>query len=129
MWLYSFLDYFFIVFHSLLVLFNLFGWVWKKTRLLHFITINLTAFSWFILGIWHGWGYCFLTDWHWHIRQALNNPIRDHSYTGFLIRELTGISLPTKIIDGLTLGGFLIAYGISLFFFLKSLTRKKHRNT
>ncbi|MDH3880669.1 MAG: DUF2784 domain-containing protein, partial [Desulfobacteraceae bacterium] len=56
--MYTFLDYFFIVFHGSLILFILTGWAWKRTRRIHLITISLTILSWFGLGIFYGWGYC-----------------------------------------------------------------------
>ena len=59
MW-YTFLNIFFFVFHTVFTLFNMGGWAFPKTRKLHLITLSLTAFSWFILGIWYGWGFCFV---------------------------------------------------------------------
>ncbi|MCX7696732.1 MAG: DUF2784 domain-containing protein [Bacteroidales bacterium] len=109
------LDFFFIIFHTLLIAFNLFGWMFKKTRFLNFLTLQATAFSWFILGIWYGWGYCFCTDWHWEIRYALGKPMLESSYTAFLFRSITGIQVPSFIMDMITLIGFLIAYGISTY--------------
>ncbi|MBT3271653.1 MAG: DUF2784 family protein, partial [Spirochaetales bacterium] len=53
------------MFHSCVIIFNLTGWIWRKTRIPHLILIGLTAFSWFVLGIWYGFGYCPSTDWHW----------------------------------------------------------------
>src|ERR1019366_4368421 len=76
MW-YRFLNIFFFVFHTIFTLFNIVGWIFPKTRKLHLITISLTAFSWFILGNWYGWGYCFCTDWHWMVREKLG--YKDHS--------------------------------------------------
>ncbi len=67
----KFLDIFFTVFHSLLVLFILFGWIWKKTRRLNLICILLTGASWLFLGIFYGLGYCPLTDWHFNILRRL----------------------------------------------------------
>ena len=57
MW-FQFLNIFFFVFHSVFTLFNITGWAFRKTRKWHLITMLLTAASWFILGIWYGWGYC-----------------------------------------------------------------------
>ncbi len=81
----------FIIFHTVLILFNLFGWIWEKTRRLNLITLLLTAFSWFILGIWYGFGYCPCTDWHWQVRSALGYTDMPQSYIKFLIDLWTGI--------------------------------------
>ncbi|MGZ8511472.1 MAG: DUF2784 family protein, partial [Chitinophagaceae bacterium] len=61
MW-YQFLNIFFFVFHTVFTLFNMVGWIFPRTRKLHLITLSITAFSWFVLGIWYGWGYCACTD-------------------------------------------------------------------
>ena len=66
----SFLDVLLTVFHLTLTLFNLTGWILKKTRKLHLVVLMVTAASWFVLGIWYGWGYCPLTDWHWQVRPS-----------------------------------------------------------
>lgn len=101
-----FLDYFFLIFHSLFTLFNLTGWIWKKTRKFHLATLAVTAASWFVLGIWYGWGYCFCTDWHWKVRDALGRPIGSESYIHFLILEITGISINPGLVDRVTMAGF-----------------------
>ncbi len=118
-WMYYLLDVFFIIFHTLLILFNLFGWIWKRTRKWNFLTLNLTAFSWFILGIWYGWGYCFCTDWHWQVRQHLGKHITEQSYITFLIHQFSDVSLSQQLVDAVTLVAFLLAYCISLAYRIK----------
>ncbi|MBA4054816.1 MAG: DUF2784 domain-containing protein, partial [Marivirga sp.] len=81
--LYQIADYFFIVFHVGLIFFNLFGWIHIKLRKWNLITLSLTALSWFALGIFYGFGYCFLTDWHWNVREKLGQPIHSNSYIHF----------------------------------------------
>ena len=85
------------------MLFNCVGWIWKRTRLAHLFTVTLTSLSWFVLGIWYGWGYCLCTDWHWQVRTKLGYSY-DHSYTHLLILEMTGIDLNPQISDLLTVG-------------------------
>lgn len=108
------LDYFFLAFHSVFTLFNLTGWIWKKTRMFHLATIAATAFSWFILGIWFGWGYCFCTDWHWKVRDALGKPIMSDSYIRFLIQETTGLRLPSLLVDNATMAVFVLCCMLSV---------------
>ena len=86
----KFLDIFFTAFHVFLIFFNLFGWCFKKTRKLNFITVNLTVFSWFILGIWYGIGYCPLTDWHYQIKYQMGEVGLPTSYIKYLFDTLTG---------------------------------------
>ena len=94
-----FLDYFFLVFHTFFIIFNLSGWVFPGIRKIHFITMLSTFLSWFILGIWYGWGFCFCTDWHWKVRDILGDPIKSDSYIHFLILEISGIDLNPALVD------------------------------
>jgi len=106
---YAFLDQFFFIFHSLIIVFNLFGWIWKKIRLANLIMLLLTAFSWFVLGKWYGFGYCFCTDWHYQIRMKLGYFDMPSSYVKFLIDSLTGLDINAKLVDIFTLIFFLLA--------------------
>jgi hypothetical protein len=121
-----FIDYFFILFHSVLILFNVFGWIVPKWRFANLISLSLTAFSWFLLGIWYGIGYCPFTDWHWKVRQLLGYNDQSNSYIHFLILEITGIHLPENWVDTTTAIVFFTAFSISLYFFLKKrISRRK----
>lgn len=84
------LNYFFFVFHTVLIVFNVFGWIFVKTRKLHLYVLLITLFSWFVLGIWYGFGYCFLTDWHYEVLRKLGETQIPQSYIAFLIQKLTG---------------------------------------
>lgn len=109
----QFLNIFFFVFHTGLVLFNLLGWAWKRTRLLNLITLVGTFAGWSILGIWYGFGYCPCTDWHWQVRSALGYPQESDSYIHFLILKLTGLNLPSSVVFAITAGGFGFAFLMS----------------
>ncbi|AHC16706.1 DUF2784 domain-containing protein [Salinispira pacifica] len=123
-----FLDRFFLIFHTVFVLFNLLGWMWKKTRKIHLITIGLTLFSWGILGFWYGFGYCFCTDWHWDVRRLLGNPPVHRSYIQFLVRELTGIDPPYRVTADVTLVIFILLILLTVWLNIRdSLDRKKRR--
>lgn len=89
----------FIVFHTTFIFFNLFGWVWEKTRKLNLFTLLATAFSWFVLGIWYGFGYCPCTHWHWLVRRELGYTDMPSSYIKFLVDELLGIELSANVVD------------------------------
>ena len=114
------LDVFFTVFHTFLVLFNLFGWIWKKTRRLNLICILLTAGSWLILGIFYGLGYCPLTDWHFNVLERLGHTDLPSSYISFLINRLTGLYPEQGLVDAATTWGLVIALAISLYLNFKS---------
>jgi hypothetical protein len=109
------LNLFFFGFHTVLILFNIFGWLVPRWRLANFITLSLTAFSWFVLGIWYGWGYCFCTDWHWQVREMLGYENMSSSYIHFLILEMTGINFPADLVDAFTVILFFAAFVISAY--------------
>lgn len=99
----------------MLILFNLFGWIPKKLRRWNLATLALTAFSWIVLGIFYGFGYCFLSDWHWQVREKLGYSTDSNSYIHFLITELTSISIEEKVVDILTAIFFFIAFAVSVY--------------
>lgn len=124
---YKFLDVFFIVFHASLVVFNVTGWLFRKTRFLNLLTQTMTAFSWFFLGIWYGWGYCFWTDWHFKIRAILGYEDVSSSYIHFLILQITGLNLPEKPVMVLTMAIFLMAFTISIFLNARDYLKRKKK--
>ena len=104
----KFLDIFFTVFHTSLVLFILFGWIWKRTRLLHLITVILTAGSWLLLGIFYGLGYCPFTDWHFTVLERLGHTNLPSSYISFLVIRITGLRPNQALVDVVTAGGLVL---------------------
>jgi len=123
--LFAILDKFFFVFHSAMILLILFGWSWKKTRLANLIVILLTAFSWFILGIWYGYGYCPSTDWHWKVRAKLEIHDLPNSYTKFLIDTFTGWDVSQKTVDVFTLILLISALSASLYMNIRDWRGKR----
>ena len=119
------IDYFFILFHTALILFNILGWIVPKWRLANLITLSITAFSWFVLGIWFGIGYCPFTDWHWKVRELLGYNDPSNSYIHFLILKITGINLPENWVDTTTVIVFFIAFSVSIYFALKKRILKR----
>ncbi|WP_194775004.1 DUF2784 domain-containing protein [Pararhodonellum marinum] len=107
-------DIFFVVFHSVLVLFNLFAWIWRPLRKWHLWTIGLTLGSWVVLGYWYGWGYCPLTDWHWDILREKGVKNLPNSYISYLLQRLLGLHLPDQTVDILTVGTTLTALVASI---------------
>lgn len=112
---YEVANYAFIVFHVALILFNLFGWISKRLRKWNLISLSLTAFSWFALGIFYGFGYCFLTDWHWQVRDKLGYSTESNSYIHFLITEVTNITIGENVVDTLTAIFFFTAFALSIY--------------
>ncbi len=109
------LDHLFFLFHTTLTIFNLIGWLLPRTRFLHLISVALTACSWFVFGIWYGWGYCILTDWHWDIRRQLGQKIETNSYIDYLIRKITGWQLNPDLIDQVVMVLFILIIFLTIF--------------
>jgi glucan phosphoethanolaminetransferase (alkaline phosphatase superfamily) len=110
-----FLNIFFLVFHTAFILFVLFGWIWRKARKVHLAALVLTALSWFGLGIFYGFGYCFCTDWHWTVRHRLGYPEMPRSYIKFIILAATGWDLNDKLVDAATAGAFLGVFILAVY--------------
>jgi Protein of Unknown function (DUF2784) len=123
---YQFLNIFFFVFHTIFTLFNLFGWLLKRTRKIHLLTMLLTAFSWFVLGIWYGWGYCFCTDWHWDVREKLGYHDDSQSYIHFLLLHLTGINFRTQLVNQVVVVVFVVCFALSIGLNASGFLKKKH---
>ncbi len=126
--LYRSLDIFFMIFHSSLIIFNLFGWIWRKTRIANLITLLLTGGSWLILGLIVGTpGYCPLTDWHFSILEQLGKTNLPLSYVKYLADRITGLNFDPVLIDKVTLYSFLAALLLSIYFNVRDLRlhRKK----
>ncbi|HEY3780956.1 MAG TPA: DUF2784 family protein [Fimbriimonadaceae bacterium] len=102
-------NVFFFIFHTVLIFFNVFGWLWKPTRKWNLATLLLTAVSWGIMGIWKGAGYCICTDWHWQIRRAMG--IRDNadSYLVLLVQKISGWNPPISLVNNVALAVFVIS--------------------
>ena len=112
--LYHILDVFFLAFHIALIPFNLFGWIFRPLRKWNLMTLGLTAFSWFILGIFYGFGYCFLTDWHWQIREKLGYANPYNSYIHFLIETLFDVQVSPALVEKCTAIFFAAAVIMSI---------------
>jgi Na+/H+-dicarboxylate symporter len=105
----SLLNILFTLAHLVLIIFNLTGWIWKKTRVAHLIVLGLTTASWFILGIWYGWGYCPLTDWHWDVKEKMGETQLPNSFIKYFADEISGKDIPASLVDNITLACLIFA--------------------
>lgn len=108
-------NFFFYTFHTVLIFFNLFGWLHPKLRKLNLISLLVTFGSWFVLGLWKGWGYCFLTDWHYQVLRSLGERDIPSSYIAFLVKKVSGWIPSSELVDSLTVGLALLALFCSLY--------------
>jgi hypothetical protein len=120
------LDIFFVLFHTSLIFFNLFGFMWKRTRRLNLVVLLLTGASWSLLGYIVGSpGYCPLTDWHFMILSRLGKTDIPNSYIKYLADRLTGFDFNSSLVDTLTLYVFLAALVISIFFNIRDFRNSR----
>lgn len=123
---YKLADIAFVIFHTSLILFNLFGWIWKKTRPFNLATIILTFASWWLLGLIVGVpGYCPFTEWHFDILQKLGHTDLPASYIKYLADRLTGLDFSQQLVDDLTLYGLVAAFIASISLNTAGIVKKK----
>ncbi len=123
------LDIFFVIFHSSLIIFNLFGWIWKRTRIANLITLLVTAGSWLILGLIVGTiGYCPLTEWHFNVLNRLGIYDLPISYIKYLIDRLAGSDINAGLVDAVTLWGLIIALLLSVIVNIRDFKSKREMN-
>lgn len=127
MGIYTFLDIFFYALHTIIIVFNMTGWIWRKTRLPHLILLASTFFSWFILGIWYGFGYCPCTDWHWRVREILGYDAPPASYIQFLLHKLTPIRLPNDTVDTIVVISLIVPGVLSMTLFIAGFLKRRNR--
>ncbi len=96
------LDLLFLWLHIVIILFNLFGWIWIRTRKWHFWLMIATIFSWLVLGLRYGLGYCFLTDWHWDIKRKLGETNLPNSFVKYFLDEYTPLNVSVQSVDVIT---------------------------
>lgn len=115
----SFLESSVAIVHGALTLFNLFGWIPRRTRRAHLIVILATLASWSVLGIFFGFGYCPFTDWQWDLKRLLGETGMPNSFVEYYLEVLTGADLAPATVDAFVLGGALLALGMSLWLNLR----------
>lgn len=104
----KFLDVSLTVFHDLFTLWNCLAWLVPKFRTWHFLTINITLFSWMGLGYFYGWGFCFLTEYHYQIKHSLGERNLPPSYIQLRCQEIFGFTPnleTTNLVVGIIFGG------------------------
>ena len=93
--------------HIMVITFNLTGWIWEKARKLHLVVVAGTLFSWIVLGLRYGMGYCFLTDWHWDVKYQLGETDLPASFIKYFFDRYTPFDIAANVVDwgtGITFG-------------------------
>ena len=97
------------VFHVLLIVACLIGWIFPRTRKAHLILMGVVLGCWFLLGLKYGIGYCPLTDWHWQVKQMLGEGPLPNSFIKYLWDHIFTSPISPKAADILTFGAFFVS--------------------
>ena len=92
-------DILFTLLHLAIIAFNLFGWIWKRTRKAHIVLVLLTIGSWVILGFWFGFGYCPITDWQWDVKERLGERNLPPNFVEYFVEKISGRNYSSAFID------------------------------
>ncbi len=123
-------DIGFFIVHTLLIGFNMFGWIWRRTRFWHLISMGLTTFSWFGMGAFYGWGYCLCTDWHMEIREKLGYADTETSYVQLIAEHGCGLSMSRSTSDIIAISVYLAVVLAMAIVWTRDLRRRfKSRQT
>ena len=125
--LYRLADVLMLVLHGSLVVFNVLGWAWRRTRRLHLWTILATLGSWFGLGLVYGWGYCPLTEWHWRVKRALGATELPASWVKYYLDRLAGFAWDPAVVDGLVIVSTTTALALSASLTFRDRRRDRQR--
>jgi hypothetical protein len=121
----EFLDLLLLGLHLVLIGFNLTGWIWKRTRPIHLVLMILTMVSWVGLGICYGFGYCFLTDWHWQVKRKLGETEIPSSFFKYHLDRLTGFEWDPGLVDGVVVGLTLFVLVASILLNVRDWRRRR----
>lgn len=121
-----FLNVLLTVVHLAIIVFNLFGWIPKVTRKAHFVSVVLTAASWFLLGIWFGTGYCPFTDWQWRVKEKLGERGMPANFIEYFAEKISGRDFDPSFVNTVTAICFALAAFLSVYvnFVLPRIAKK-----
>jgi len=123
------LDIAFMIAHTALMFFLLFGWTTRRTRPWHLLACVLTGASWGLLGLRYGFGYCFLTDWHWMVRERLGHYDMPNSFIKHLFDTVTGLDWDPFLIDVLTVSSFGLACLLTIWLNARDWKRRRDNDS
>lgn len=105
------------------MIFVIVAWAFKKTRKVHLLSVFLIVFSWVGLGIWFGWGYCFVTDLHWGIKHQLGEVNLPNSYIAYFIEQCLGVTLSDLQINVLSVAVLIAVVILSVILNIRDWTK------
>ena len=113
----TFLNIFFDILHSGVLVFVVIGWIPPSWRKWHRIFLAVVLFSWLVVGTALGTiGYCFLTDWHWDVKRELGETRLPSSYTQYIFNNWFNLGFGRKVSNWITAIGLVGPVLISILF-------------
>lgn len=103
------LDWLLHFLHIAVIVINTTFWLSSRTLRLAQVMLVLTTISWFGFGLVYGFGYCFLTDWQWQVKEKLGESNLPHSYIKYALDGVTGGDWSPLFVDSLTAAVFVIS--------------------
>ena len=122
------LNILFFLFHTIILVFNLAGWMFRRTRRLHIVCLGATLFSWFVMGYWKGMGYCICTDWHFQVRREMGIKDNIHSYSQLIAKSFFGVEMDRTTSDLSAGGGLLFILVATLIVWTVDMFRSKTKS-
>jgi hypothetical protein len=110
-----FLDILLTIVHMAIIGFNLFGWIPNASRKIHLISILCTAASWFVLGIWFGFGYCPFTDWQWQVKEQLGERNLPSNFIEYFAEKVLATNFDSQFVGNVIGISFALVSLISIY--------------
>jgi hypothetical protein len=114
------LDWFLTALHVVIVLAFCFLWIPQSTARLHLWLVSCVAFSWLVLGLFKGMGYCLLTDVGWRVKRARGETHLPGSFLKYAADFVTGSNVPPRLVDAVAATLFVLGVGAALYRFVQS---------
>ncbi len=97
------------VLHVTVISLCVLGWTHPALHAIQFWVILAVAFSWFVLGLRMGMGYCLLTDLQWRVKDKLGHGDRPNSYVKYAIDRVLGTDMAPRLAKRIVVWGFALS--------------------
>lgn len=88
--------------HIAIILFCVIGWLLPPARPWHLLLCAMIFSSWYLLGVWKGWGYCLVTDLQWRLSRRMGEQLPPYGYVPMLWQRITGRTADVQRVDQVT---------------------------
>ncbi len=96
------IDAFFHLVHTIIIIINMTFWLSFRTLRIAQVTLLLTLMSWIGFGFYYGFGYCFLTDWHWQLKEKIGETNLPASYIKLVVDRTFGVNSDPSLVNEAT---------------------------